>query len=154
VYAENGDTLYVNLFMSNTADVKLGSRKLKVTQTTRYPWSGDVKIAIDPETAGTFTVKVRVPGWARNEAMPSDLYSFADTSDPAAKLRVNGKETAISLENGYATMKREWKKGDVVDLELPMPIRRVKANSKVEADRNRVALQRGPVVYAAEWVDS
>jgi uncharacterized protein len=155
VYAEKNDTLFVNLFLSNTAKITLGDgQKLEVRQQTRYPWSGEIKIAIDPEAAGTFTVKTRVPGWARNQAAPGDLYTFADASDAAAKLRLNGKEIPLNLEDGYATIRREWRKGDVVELDLPMPIRRVRANSRVAADRNRVALQRGPIVYAAEWVDS
>jgi DUF1680 family protein len=155
VYAEQNDSLFVNLFLSNTAKITLGSgQKLEVRQETRYPWSGQVKIAIDPEAAGTFTLKARVPGWARNDAMPGDLYSFADTSGAAPKLRLNGKEIPLTLENGYATVRREWRKGDAVELDLPMNIRRVRANSRVAADRDRIALQRGPIVYAAEWVDS
>jgi hypothetical protein len=86
--------------------------------------------------------------------MPGDLYRFADASDANVKLRLNGKEIPVELENGYATIRREWRRGDVVDLELPMNIRRVQANGKVTADRDRVALERGPIVYAAEWVDS
>ena len=86
--------------------------------------------------------------------MPGNLYSFADTSDTAAKLRVNGEDIPLVLENGYATIRREWRTGDEVELDLPMNIRRVRANSQVAADRDRVALQRGPIVYATEWVDS
>ena len=155
VYAKRDDTLFVNLFLSNTAKITLDNgQKLDVRQQTRYPWSGEIRIAIDPEKAGTFTVKARVPGWARNQAMPGDLYRFADASDANVKLRLNGKEIPVELENGYATIRREWRRGDVVDLELPMNIRRVQANGKVTADRDRVALERGPIVYAAEWVDS
>lgn len=155
VYAERNDTLFVNLFVSNTAKITLDNgQKLEVRQQTRYPWSGEIKIAIDPDKAGAFTLKTRVPGWARNQAMPGDLYRFADTSDAAVKVRLNGKEVPVELENGYAAIRREWRKGDVVELDLPMNIRRVRANGEVAADRDRVALQRGPIVYAAEWVDS
>ncbi len=155
VYAEQNDALYVNLYLSNTADLALGNgQKLKVTQDTRYPWSGDIKISIDPERAGTFTVKVRVPGWARNEVVPGDLYRFADAAAAPVTLRLNGNEQPLRLENGYAAIHREWRKGDTIELNLPMPVRRIRANSKVSADRNRIALQRGPVVYAAEWTDS
>jgi DUF1680 family protein len=155
VYAEKNDTLFVNLFLSNAAKVTLGSgQKLDIKQETRYPWSGEIKIAIDPEAAGTFTVKARVPGWARNQAMPGDLYTFADARDAAARIRLNGNEIPVTLESGYTKIRREWHKGDVIKLDLPMNIRRVRANSKVAADRDRIALQRGPIVYAAEWVDS
>jgi uncharacterized protein len=155
VYAEQNDTLFVNLFMSNSANATLGNgRKIKVTQTTKYPWSGAIRIAIDPAATGSFVLKVRVPGWARNQAMPSDLYTFEDKNDAAPKLRVNGKEAPLALDNGYAAIRREWRKGDVVDLDLPMPIRRIRANPKIAADQQRIALERGPIVYAAEWVDS
>ena len=155
VYAEKNDTLFVNLFLSNSAKIALGNgQKLEVRQQTRYPWSGDIRIAIEPEAPGTFTLKTRIPGWARNQAMPGDLYQFTDSIGAAAKLRLNGKETPVNLQDGYATIRREWHKGDMVELELPMDIRRVRANTRVAADRDRVALQRGPIVYAAEWVDS
>jgi DUF1680 family protein len=155
VYAEQGDTLFVNLFMSNTAKITLDSgQKLEVRQETRYPWSGEIKIIVDPEAAGAFTLKTRVPGWARNQAMPGDLYAFADTEKAAARIRLNGKELPLELENGYATIRREWHKGDTIELDLPMKIRRIRANQQVSADRDRIALQRGPIVYALEWVDS
>jgi DUF1680 family protein len=156
VYAGQNDTLYVNLFMSSTAKIALeNGQKLQVTQSTGYPWSGEVKLALDPEQTGAFTVKVRIPGWARNDVVPGDLYRFADSNDAAAKIRVNGKEQpAAALQDGYAAIRREWRKGDTLEISLPMPVRRIRANSKVAADQQRIALQRGPIVYAAEWADS
>jgi hypothetical protein len=155
VYAEQDGAIYVNLFMNNTADIVTGSgTKLRITQQTGYPWSGDLKIGIDPEQPGTLTVKVRVPGWARNEAGPGDLYSFVDSNKEPVKLRVNGTEQTVRLESGYAVVSRAWRKGDTIELNLPMPVRRIRANPKVSADAGRVALQRGPLVYATEWVDS
>jgi hypothetical protein len=149
VYGLDGQTLYVNLFAGGTAEIAMGDRKLKIVQQTRYPWEGR-----DPEQPGTFSIKVRIPGWARGEVVPSDLYRFADDPHQAVGLRVNGQAVPIQLDKGYATLTREWKAGDVIDLDLPMPVRRVLANSQVAADRNRVALERGPIVYAAEAVDS
>lgn len=156
VYAQQGNTLYINLFMSNTADISLESgAKIKVVQDTRYPWDGDIKITLKPERAGRFTVKVRVPGWSRGEAMPGDLYRFADdVRNNPVHVKVNGHDEQLRLDHGYATIDRPWKNGDMIDVTLPMPIRRVVANEKVAADIGKVALQRGPLVYAAEWVDS
>lgn len=156
VYAQRGGELYVNLYMSNTADITLGSgQKLNVAQQTRYPWEGDIKLTLNPEQPRQFTVRMRIPGWARNEVVPGDLYRFADgNSGPPAHLKVNGRDEPLKLDKGYAVVDRTWKKGDVIDLALPMPVRRVVANHKVSADAGRVALQRGPLVYAAEWVDS
>ena len=153
VYALGDDTLYVNLFAAGDADIKMGQRTVKVAQQTRYPWDGAVKISVDPGTPARFTVKVRIPGWARNEPVPSDLYRFADRIDEPVKLCVNGKEVPLALDKGYATLDREWKAGDRIDLDLPMPVRRVVANTQVAADHGRVAIERGPIVFAAEGVD-
>ncbi len=155
VYAQAGDTLYVNLFVGSTAEIKMdGGRSVKVSQETRYPWDGTVRITVAPEASTQFTINVRLPGWARNEAMPSDLYRFADKFDQPAVLRINGQPVPITLDKGYARLRRRWAKGDVIQLDLPMPVRRVVANEQVSADRDRVALQRGPIVYCAEWPDN
>jgi DUF1680 family protein len=147
-------TLYVNLFAGGSADVDLAGGKVKVVQTTRYPWDGDVRIALTPEKPRSFTVNVRIPGWAREQPVPGDLYRFADTPAPKPTLKVNGRAIPLTLTDGYASIARTWSAGDAIDLHLPMPVRRVVAHEKVEADRDRVALQRGPIVYAAEWPDN
>ncbi|MFL6215878.1 MAG: glycoside hydrolase family 127 protein [Blastocatellia bacterium] len=155
VYAEQGDRLYVNLFVANTATIKMDNgRTLRVTQETRYPWAGDVRMTVTPDRASRMTINVRVPGWARNEALPGDLYRFADNVNEPVVIKVNGQPVTLDIEKGYAQLNRVWKRGDVIELTLPMPVRRIVANEKVEADRNRVALQRGPLVYCAEWPDS
>src|SRR5262249_45007783 len=102
----------------------------------------------------TFAVRLRVPGWAQDAVVPSDLYRFAEAVGSPVELKVNGRAVALSVEKGYATIARAWSAGDVIDLDLPMPVRRIVAHESVEADRSRVALQRGPIVYAAEWPDN
>ncbi|HEY2931940.1 MAG TPA: beta-L-arabinofuranosidase domain-containing protein [Acidobacteriota bacterium] len=155
VYAQRGDTLYVNLYVSSTADISLDKdRTVKLIQETRYPWEGAVKITVNPDKIEKFTINMRVPGWARNEVVPSDLYRFVDKVEEPVVLKINGKSVAFRLEKGYAGLTRQWKKGDVIELALPMPVRRVAANEQVAADRGRVALQRGPIVYCAEWPDN
>ncbi len=155
LYATRGDTIYVNLFAGGTADVETtGGHKVKIVQDTRYPWDGAVRMTVTPEAARQFTIQVRIPGWARNEPVPSDLYRFLDPAPAPASLKVNGKPVPMSLDKGYVALTRTWKPGDAIDLMLPMPVRRVVANEQVEVDRGRVALQRGPIVYAAEWVDN
>ena len=154
VYAQQGDTLYVNLFAGGTADMTIGGRPVKITQDTRYPWDGAVRITVRPDRAQDLTIKIRVPGWVRNEPVPSDLYRFLDTTTDPIVLTVNGTPADMTLDKGYVTLARRWQPGDVVDLTLPMRVRRVVANDRVEADRGRVALQRGPIVYAAEWPDN
>jgi hypothetical protein len=113
-----------------------------------------VKIAVDPERQKIFTLAVRIPGWARNEPVPSDLYRFADSGAGASTLKVNGRTAAIELKKGYAVIRRAWSKGDIVELDLPMPVRRLVAHPSVQADAGRVALQRGPLVYCAEGTDN
>jgi hypothetical protein len=154
VYAQRGDTLFVNLFAGGNADVTLSGTPIKIVQETRYPWDGAVKIVLTPATARQFTVNLRIPGWARDEPVPGDLYRFLDKSTVSPTLRVNGQPVPPTVANGYVSIVRTWTAGDTIDLDLPMPIRRVIANDSVTADRHRVALQRGPIVYAAEWPDN
>ncbi|MGE5611280.1 MAG: glycoside hydrolase family 127 protein [Bacillota bacterium] len=155
VYAQRGDALYINLFVSSTAEIALDNgRKVKVAQQTRYPWDGAVKMIVDPDANGRFTINVRIPGWARNEPVPSDLYRFADEIKEQPTLKVNGEAVSMELKQGYVSLDRDWKQGDVIELSLPMPVRRVVAHGQVEADRGRVALQRGPIVYCVEWPDN
>lgn len=152
MYATHENTLYVNLYSAGTADVALAAGKATIEQTTRYPWDGRIEIKLNPQTTGQkIAAKLRIPGWARGEAFASDLYLFADKGDEKFSVEVNGKAVAANVEHGYATIEREWKTGDTLTLNLPMPIRRVVANDKVEADRGRVAIMRGPVVYCIEW---
>jgi hypothetical protein len=154
IYAKKGDALYVNLFAGGSADVDLAGGKLKVAQETRYPWDGAVRIALTPDKARAFTVNVRIPGWALEQPVPGDLYRFADK--PAAKptIKVNGRDVPLTLTEGYVAITRTWAPGDAIELNLPMPVRRIVANEKVKADNDRVALQRGPIVYATEWPDN
>src|SRR6516164_5277490 len=144
VYGQKENAVWVNLYMESSADIKLDNgRTLKVVQQTKYPWEGDVKMTVTPDQSAQATVNIRIPGWARNEPIPSDLYRYADKSAAAATLKVNGKIVPLKLEKGYVAIDRTWKKGDVLELSLPMPIRRVVASDLVAADRGRVAIQRG-----------
>jgi len=155
IYAQRGDALWVNLFVANNAEIKLDNgRTVKFKQETRYPWDGSVKMTVSPESEESLTIHVRIPGWARNEPVASDLYRFAVDSPDAAVLKVNGKALPMQLDKGYVALSRNWKSGDVIELNLPMPVRRVLANDRVAADLGRVAIERGPVVYAAEWPDN
>lgn len=154
VYAVKHDQVYVNLFMGNEAELKVGGKKVILHQETRYPWDGHVTLTVDKNSAGTFAMKIRIPGWVRNQVVPSDLYTYSDGKRPSYSVKVNGEEVSSALEQGYFTIERKWKKGDRIELQLDMEVRTVKANGKVEADRGRVAVERGPIVYCAEWPDN
>ena len=154
VYAQKGDAIYVNLFMNSTVNIVLNKKKVVVDQKTDYPWNGKVEFILKPEKAGRFDLLIRIPGWARNQAVPSDLYHFNKTEIKSATLKVNGKPLKYIVKNGYAVVAGSWKKGDRVLLDLPMPVREIVANEKVKDDNGKVALQRGPLVYCAEWADN
>jgi DUF1680 family protein len=155
IYATNSaDDLYVNLFVGSDAEVKLAEGTVKIRQETRYPWDGNVKLHVEPESSSSFTLHVRMPGWARGSVLPGDLYEFVSASSEQPALHVNGETAPLEIERGYAKLERSWRPGDVVELSLPMPVRQVRARPEVKDDLGRVALQRGPLVYCAEWPDN
>ena len=155
VYAERGDAIWVNLYMASSAEIKMDNgRVMGIAQQTHYPWDGAIQMTLTPDKPQRATIHVRIPGWARNEAMPTDLYRFTSDSATRATVKVNGAPVAMKLDRGYVTLTRMWKRGDTIAVNLPMPVRRIVANDEVAADRGRVALERGPIVYAAEWPDN
>ncbi|MCX6568143.1 MAG: glycoside hydrolase family 127 protein, partial [Candidatus Aminicenantes bacterium] len=153
-YAASNDKVYINLFAQGTGKLKAGGTDLEIVQTTEYPWKGDVRIEVKPGKAADFTLCVRIPGWAMNRPVPSDLYTYTEAAVGAPALKLNGEPVELKVEKGYALVSRTWQAGDVVELSLPMPVRRVAANEAVEEDRGRVAVERGPLVYCAEGPDN
>jgi DUF1680 family protein len=155
MYAVRDDAIYVNLFGQSEAKVKLGRRTVKLAQESCFPWDGRVKMTVAPDKPGRFALKVRFPGWARNQPVPSDLYRVAPGSEIDWKLavKVNGKKVTPDMEKGYAVMARDWRPGDTVSFDLPMAVQRILCHEEVEANRGRVALVRGPIVYCIEHVD-
>ncbi|MGM9699282.1 MAG: glycoside hydrolase family 127 protein [Prevotella sp.] len=155
VYAVNNRNVYVNLFMSNTSQLNVAGKGVTLEQSTQYPWDGDIAIKVAANKAGQWAMKVRIPGWVRNEVVPSNLYEFTDNVRPHYNITVNGNAVDGKLtEDGYFTIDRKWKKGDVVRVHFDMDPRTVRANNNVEADRGYVAIERGPIVYCAEWPDN
>jgi DUF1680 family protein len=152
-YATHGDLLYVNLYFSGEAELPMGGSTVHVKQETRYPWEGKVRITINPERKGAFTVCLRVPGWARGRPVPSDLYEYLEDSEEKVMLRINATPVDLEMEKGFARLRRTWEKGDRIEVHLPMPVRRVICHEKAEANQGRAALERGPVVYCVEGVD-
>ena len=155
VYAQRGDTLFVNLFVGSAADTIVNGTPVRVTQTTDYPWRGAVKLQVHPERNATFALAVRVPGWTRGAAVPSDLYRFTESAKPGpVTFTVNGRQFPARIEDGFARIGRTWRANDVVEVEMPMPLRRVLANDGVAEDRGKAAIQRGPIVYCVEAIDN
>jgi uncharacterized protein len=158
VYATDGrDSIYVNLYAAGIGRIKLQNAEIRIQQQTRYPWDGRVVLTIQSPDTERNVIFLRIPGWARNQVVPGDLYQFAD--NPEAKgnqpsLSVNGKSVENwGVEKGYARL-ADVKNGDVIELNLPMPVRRVAGHKKIEADAGKVALQRGPIVYCLEQCDN
>lgn len=154
VYATQGKDLYVNLFMGDKATVILNGKKVVLEQTTDYPWSGDIRLAVSPAGKQDFNLKIRIPGWVRNSVVPGDLYRYADKKHPAYRIKVNGQPVESALEKGYFVIGRKWKKGDEVQIHFEMDVRTVKAHPLVAADQGKIAVERGPLVYCAEWPDN
>lgn len=154
VYAVKDKDVYVNLFMSNEANLEVDKKGVVLEQQTRYPWDGDVAVSVKKNKAGAFAMKIRIPGWVRGQVVPSDLYRYSDGKRLGYSVKVNGQPMESELQDGYFKIERRWKKGDKVEVHFDMEPRVVKAHAKVEADRGRVAVERGPLVYCAEWPDN
>ncbi len=154
IYAQQDNTLYVNLYMSNNAQVTLASQKVDISQQTAYPWDGTVKVTVTPEKQGVFTLKLRVPGWARDEVMPGGLYHYTTSLKALPELSINGKKQSLAINDGYYTINRTWKKGDLITLTFPMEVREVQASEKIAEDKGKLALERGPLVYTVEAADN
>lgn len=154
IYAQNGRDVYVNLFISGTGDMKVNNKDLKITQQNNYPWDGALAFTVDPASSMELNLKIRIPGWAQNQAVPSDLYSYQSASNKKIAIKLNGKPVDYQVQNGYAVISKKWKKGDKVEMNLPMDVQRVTANDKLPEDAGKIALQRGPIMYCAEWKDN
>ncbi len=154
IYAVTDEDLYVNLFIAGDADISFGRNKVRISQAANFPWDGKVELSVFPDTERKFSLKIRIPGWALNEAIPGNLYRFNDQVDESYRLSLNGETIEAEFENGYAEIERKWKKGDRIGIDLPMPVRRVVADERIKEDAGKMAVQRGPVIYCAEWPDN
>jgi DUF1680 family protein len=156
VYAHKGDQVFVNLFAAGAGTVAMDDGStVKITQETNYPWDGRVNLTITPEKPSDFDLCLRIPSWALGKPVPGDLYRFASTDTAPVSITVNGAAVvAKPWQGGYLHLERAWKAGDLVELDLPMPVRRVLAHEKVQENKGKVALMRGPVVYCLEGIDN
>jgi DUF1680 family protein len=153
-YAVQGDSLTVNVYAESEADARVGETSVRLRQATEYPWSGRVALSVTPGAPKTFALRLRIPGWVRGEPVPSDLYRYERADGASFRVLVNGEPVAASAAEGYVTLRREWRESDAVELDLAMPVRRVRGHERIAATAGRVALERGPVVYCVEQLDS
>ena len=160
VYGVRDNNLYVNLFAANTATIKIGGKNVTLRQETDYPWNGDIRLSVDQNKAGLFTMKIRRPGWVKGQVVPSDLYRYSNEVQQGYTITLNGQAVMKDGSqpqpgaDGYISLTRRWKKGDVVSIHFDMPVRTVVANPRVSDDRGRIAVERGPLVYCAEGADN
>ncbi|MEO5996534.1 MAG: beta-L-arabinofuranosidase domain-containing protein [Chitinophagaceae bacterium] len=154
VYAKSGDGIWVNLFVGSNTTIPLAKGNVPVKMETNYPWEGKVTLSFNPVKKIRYALHIRVPGWAQNEAVPGNLYSFLGTKESGISAMLNGQPATYKTEKGYIVIDREWKKGDVIELTLPMDVQRIVSNEEVKFNVNRVALQRGPLVYCVEGADN
>lgn len=154
IYSTSKNILYVNLYASNTAKISLDKTELEVSQQTNYPWDGKVALTVSPKKESEFTIKLRIPGWARNQVLPGDLYSYKNLASAKVTLTMDGKPLEYKEDKGYISITRKWKKGDIIKLDFPMEVKEVVTNTKVEGNIGKVALEYGPIVYAIEEIDN
>lgn len=155
LYGVKNSNIFINLFAANVSTIKVNGKDVILEEKTEYPWNGDIKITVKKSNAKNANLLIRIPGWARNQVVPSDLYQFADKETPSYSVTVNGKavEADLSANKGYLPVKN-IRKGDVVRIHFDMPVRTVIANQKVADDKSKVAVERGPLVYCAEAADN
>jgi hypothetical protein len=154
IYAESNDAIWINLYIGSKGSFEVKNKKVQVSQETNYPWDGKVRISVFPEKQTEFDLLIRIPGWAGNDPVPGNTYRYLESSSEAITISINGKPADYKIVKGYAVITKSWKKGDVVQLDLPMPVRRIVAIREIKDDINRVALQRGPLVYCFEHADN
>ncbi|MBS0012215.1 MAG: glycoside hydrolase family 127 protein, partial [Bacteroidales bacterium] len=154
VYARKGKDIFVNMYLDNTALIETGGNSVAIIQKTNYPWDGEIEIELMPDRKQEFALNLRIPGWARGQAIPGDLYTVMPGEQKEIQLVVNGKDVKINETDGYASISRKWKRGDIVKLVLPMPVKKLRADERLEADRDKFSMQRGPLVFCAEWPDN
>ena len=154
IYAKSADGIYVNLFVGSNTTILLKNGNVGVSMETNYPWDGKVKLMIDLEKKSKFKIYIRIPGWSNSRPAPGNTYIPKTIVVGTNTVFVNRKQVPFENTNGYIVIDREWQKGDVMDFEFPMYIQLISAIPEVKQDSNRIALQRGPIVYCIEGADN
>lgn len=157
IYAQKDNRVYVNLFVSNSTTLEVTPKEnVTISQVSNYPWEGNIKITVEPQNKKglSYAMYVRIPGWARNQAFPTDLYAYKGTLVKEVSVKVNGQPLELKPDNGYVVIDRLWKKGDIIEMDLPMEVRQTIANAKVKDDIGKIAIEYGPIVYCAEFADN
>jgi DUF1680 family protein len=154
LYSTSSESIYVNLYASNKAQLKMADTTIELLQKAQMPWNGVVSIRVNPSETTEFSIKLRTPYWSQNSVLPFDLYAFNTNIEEKIQLTLNGKTIPFQIEAGYITLKRKWKKGDLIALHFPMKARAVVTKSVVAENNGKIAIEKGPLVYAFEEIDN
>jgi DUF1680 family protein len=154
IYVKNESALWVNLFIGNQTEFELSGTKVAVEMETDFPWDGKVSLQLKPAKATEFAIHLRIPGWVRGEPVPGELYRFLEENTSDLLVFVNGEPADFEVENGYAVLERQWKAGDQITYEMPMEVKEIKSRPEVLANTDKIAIQRGPLVYCVEGADN
>lgn len=154
IYAQAQDGIYVNLYVSSEASFQVGGKQISLAVDSEMPWGGKSRVTVSAKDGAAASVKLRVPGWARNQPAPGDMYSYLDKRDETTRITLNGGSVEVVVDkSGYVSLNRNWKYGDVVEIAFPFEVSKVIANQKVKEDNGRMAVERGPIVFCSEWPD-
>lgn len=155
IYSQAEDNIYCGFYIGSETSIPMAGGNVTLKQQTAYPFDGNISIEVAPQADGEeFTLWLRVPTWSGEKFVPGELYNYADENDAKVVARVNGRKVRSEVVNGFIPVRREWKAGDRVELEIPMPVRYSVADERVEADRGRTCITRGPLVFCAEEPDN
>ncbi len=159
IYAKSDDGIYVNLFVGSNTSIQLPKTKVDVKMETNYPWDGKIKLTVDPEKNSKFKIYIRIPGWYLPVGFIStaeDLYRTSELPDSLWTVKLKGKAHITTFRNGYCEIEPtgNWTKGDIVEINIPMTVKQVEARPEVKQNNNRIAIQRGPIVYCVEGADN
>ncbi len=154
IYAQSNDGIWINLFVGSNTTIALPKGNVDIKMETNYPWDGNIKLNMATAKKIKYALHIRIPGWANGIPAPGGLYHFADNSPSKLNIKINGLPAVYTTEKGYAVIDREWKKDDVVEVEIPMDIKKIIARDELKQDKDRIALQRGPLVYCVEGADN
>ncbi|PHN05695.1 glycoside hydrolase family 127 protein [Flavilitoribacter nigricans] len=154
IYSHAGNDVFVTLYAGSETNLPLPGGRVTLRQQTSYPFEEQVRFSIESQGPVTFKLHLRIPTWTQDQLVPGALYHYANDQAAAWQVKVNGKVVEPALERGFISLERNWEKGDQIELSLPMPVRFNTAIDSVAADRHKVAISKGPLVYAAEGVDN
>lgn len=153
IYAQKENKIFVNLFISSETKINTPKGEILISQTSNYPWEGNISITINPERKSEHEIWIRIPGWAQNDPIHGELYRYARPQKANPVLKINGEIPNYTIQDGYAVILRSWEKGDIIDLVLPMEEKMLLANENVDEDYGKFAIERGPIIYCLEGID-